>query len=81
MFVVDHENKALIPPFSVVDGLGLAAAQSIVDARSDGRKFLSKEDILKRANKLNSTNLNDLEKLALLKGLGETNQMSLFEFF
>ena len=81
MFVVDHENKALIPPFSVVDGLGLAAAQSIVDARSDGRKFLSKEDILKRANKLNSTNLNDLEKLGVLKGLGETNQMSLFEFF
>lgn len=81
MFVVDHENKALIPPFSVVDGLGLAAAQSIVDARKDGRKFLSKEDILKRANKLNSTNLADLEKLGVLKGLGETNQMSLFEFF
>lgn len=81
MFVVDHENNALIPPFSVVDGLGLAAAQSIVDARKDGRKFLSKEDILKRANKLNSTNLADLEKLGVLKGLGETNQMSLFEFF
>ena len=81
MFVVDHQNKALIPPFSVIDGLGLAAAQSIVDARKDGRKFLSKEDILKRCGKLNQTNLGDLEKLGVLKGLGETNQMSLFEFF
>ena len=80
MFVVDHENKALIPPFSVIDGLGLNAAQSIVDARSDGRRFLSKEDLLKRASKLNGTNLADLDKLGVLSDLGDTNQMSLFEF-
>ena len=78
-FVVDHEHNALIPPFHVVDGLGDAAAESIVEARKAG-KFLSKEDLLKRATKLNGTNLNDLSDLHVLDGLGETNQMSLFEF-
>jgi DNA polymerase III, alpha subunit (gram-positive type) len=63
----------------VVDGLGDAAAESIVEARKAG-KFLSKEDLLKRATKLNGTNLNDLSDLHVLDGLGETNQMSLFEF-
>ena len=82
MFVVDHENKALIPPFSVISGLGVAAGQSIVDARKElgDRKFLSKEDLLRRATKLNGTNLNDLDKLGVLDGLGDTNQMSLFDF-
>ena len=61
-FVVDHEHNALIPPFRVVDGLGDAAAESIVEARKAG-KFLSKEDLLKRATKLNGTNLNDLSDL------------------
>jgi DNA polymerase-3 subunit alpha (Gram-positive type) len=78
-FLVDHENKALIPPFHVVDGLGDAAAESIVEARKKGQ-FLSKEDLLKRATKLNGTNLKDLDDLGVLKGLGDTNQMSLFEF-
>jgi DNA polymerase-3 subunit alpha (Gram-positive type) len=78
-FVVDHETQCLIPPFHVVDGLGDAAAESIVEARKAG-KFLSKEDLLKRATKLNGTNLNDLSDLHVLDGLGETNQMSLFEF-
>ncbi len=79
MFVVDHENKCLIPPFSVIDGLGVNAAQSVVEARSDGKKFLSKEDLIRRT-KLNNTNVADLDKLGVLDGLGETNQMSLFEF-
>lgn len=96
MFVVDRENKALIPPFSVIDGLGLSAAESLVEARyekdkegklvlgSDGKpkikKFISKEDVMKRAAKINQTNLKDLEELGVLDGLGDTNQMSLFDF-
>jgi DNA polymerase-3 subunit alpha (Gram-positive type) len=59
--------------------LGDAAAESIVEARKKGQ-FLSKEDLLKRATKLNGTNLKDLDDLGVLKGLGDTNQMSLFEF-
>ena len=78
-FVVDHEHNSLIPPFGVLDGLGSAAGESIVEARKAG-PFLSKEDLLKRAAKLNGTNLKDLSDLGVLDGLGETNQMSLFEF-
>lgn len=77
-FIVDKENGALIPPFIVIDGLGEAAAESLVEARKDGQ-FSSKEDLLKRT-KLNGTNVEDLDALGVLKGLGETDQMSLFEF-
>ena len=86
MFVVDHERKCLIPPFVVIDKLGEAAAKSIIDAReevdSNGnkRKFLSKEDLLSRATKLNGSNLKSLEEFHVLDGMGETNQISLFEF-
>ncbi|MCR5332871.1 MAG: PolC-type DNA polymerase III [Bacilli bacterium] len=77
-FVVDKENNALIPPFTVLDGLGENAAQSVVDARNDG-PFATKEDLLRRT-KLNSTNVEDLSKLGVLDGLGETDQMTLFDF-
>ena len=77
-FVVDHENKALIPPFIVIDGLGESAAESVVEARKE-RKFTSKEDLLKRT-KLNGTNVDDLADLGVLNDLGESEQMSLFEF-
>lgn len=77
-FILDKENGALIPPFIVIDGLGEAAADSVVEARKDG-EFKSKEDLLRRT-KLNGTNVEDLDSLGVLKGLGDTDQMSLFEF-
>ncbi len=77
-FVVDKENNALICPFTVIDGLGLNAAKSEIEAREDG-EFSSKEDLLKRT-KLNGTNLKDLEDIGSLEGLGDSDQMSLFEF-
>ena len=77
-FICDHENGLLIPPFIVIDGLGEAAANSVVEARANG-EFKSKEDLLKRT-KLNGTNVEDLDALGVLKGLGDTDQMSLFEF-
>lgn len=78
-FVVDHENKALYPSFITIDGLGAAAAQSIVDARKE-RPFTSKQDLLKRT-KLSSTNVKDLESFGVLKKLPEDNQLSLFDSF
>ena len=77
-FICDHENGLLIPPFIVIDGLGEAAATSVVEARANG-EFKSKEDLLKRT-KLNGTNVEDLDRLGVLKGLGDSDQMSLFEF-
>lgn len=77
-FICDKENGLLIPPFIVIDGLGDAAAESVVEARKDG-EFKSKEDLLKRT-KLNGTNVEDLDSIGVLEGLGDTDQMSLFEF-
>ena len=79
MFVVDYENKSLIPPFVIIPGLGEAAAISIVEARNDGKgEFISEKDLLKRATKLNNTSVQKLKELGCLEGLSETNQLSLF---
>lgn len=75
-FVVDEKNKALIPPYCVLDNLGESAAETVVSARKDGT-FLSIED-LKDRTKLSERNIDDLRKLGVLDDLGESNQMSLF---
>jgi len=79
-FVVDHEAKALIPPFSVIDGLGDAAAQSVVDARKDG-PFKFVDDLTKRTG-LNKTNIDKLRMLGVLKDLPEkeVEQLDIFDF-
>ena len=75
-FIVDKENNAIIPPFIAIDGLGNAAATSIVEARKQA-PFVSKEDLQKRT-KLNSTNIKNLEKLGVLKSLNEMDQLDIF---
>ena len=77
-FVVDHENKALIPPFVTIDGLGENNAVTVIEARKE-RPFTSKEDLLNRT-KLTSTNVKDLTDLHVLDDLPETDQLSLFDF-
>ena len=80
MFLPDHEHKCLIPPFSVIDGLGVAAGNSVVEARANGKPFLSKEDLLSRT-KLSRTNVDNLIEIGGAEPLSEKNQMSLFDFF
>lgn len=77
-FVIDKENKALIPPLMVVDGVGAAAAEQFVASRKE-KPFSSKEDLLKRGG-LSTTNIKMLEKLGVLKNLKESDQLSLFDF-
>ena len=77
-FIVDAENKALIPPFITIDGLGRNNAETVIEARKDG-KFYSKEDLLRRT-KLTSTNVEDLSKMGVLDDLAESDQLSLFDF-
>lgn len=77
-FVVDHEKQQLIPPFITIDGLGESAAYSVIEARKNG-EFLSKEDLLRRT-KLNGTNVELLDKLGVLDGMSESDQLSLFDF-
>ena len=77
-FVVDYENKALIPPFVTLDNLGENAGISVEEARKDG-EFFSKEDLLRRT-KLTSTNVQDLSDMGVLDSLNESDQLSLFDF-
>ncbi len=73
---IDYENKALIPPFIVVDGLGITAANSIIEARSK-KPFTSKDDLMKRTQ-INKTTLDKFENLGVIKNLNSTDQMKLF---
>ncbi len=76
-FIVNPDNnKEIIPPFKVLDGLGDNVAESIVNARKQ-REFLSKEDLMERTL-LSNTLLKKLDDLNVLDSLDESNQMSLF---
>ncbi len=70
------DDHTIIPPFTVIDGLGANVARSIVAAREEN-PFLSKEDIIKRTQ-LSSTMLKKLDALGATGDLSDTNQMSLF---
>ncbi len=67
----------LMPSLSSIDGLGEKAADGIVFAAEDG-PFLSKEDFINRS-KVTKTVADLMADLGLLKGLPESNQLSLFD--
>ncbi len=71
---VDEEN-ALIPPFRVIDGLGLKAAETIKAARE--KEFISVSDLSTRG-KVSKNVIEMMRDLGVLEGLPETNQLSLF---
>lgn len=76
-YILDpNQTLNLIPPFSILDGLGENVAKSIVDARLNG-PFLSKEDLQARTL-INTTQLKKFEQLGLLAHLDDQNQMALF---
>ena len=67
----------LMPSLSSIDGLGEKAADGIVFAAEDG-PFLSKEDFINRS-KVTKTVADLMADLGLLRGLPESNQLSLFD--
>lgn len=76
-FILDpKDEKALIPPFIVIDGLGENVAKSILLAREDS-PFMSKQDLQTRTQ-LNQSLIKKLEALGVLDHLDDANQMSLF---
>ena len=76
-FIVDPDDpKAIIPPFTSLDGLGDNVGKSVVEAR-EKRPFLSKEDVLKRTQ-LSKTLCDRLDQMGAMEGLDEENQMTLF---
>ena len=77
-WVVDHENNKIIPPFNVMDGLGISAAETVKEAR-EKRPFSSIEDLAART-KLSNQHIETLKKYGVLKDLPESDQLSLFDF-
>ena len=70
------EEDGIRPPLNSIPGLGTVAAESIEEAKKDG-KFMSIEDLKIRA-KIGKSVIELLDKFGCLKGMTESNQMSLF---
>ncbi len=70
-----EENK-LRPPLNSIPGFGTVAAQGIARARQEG-KFMSIDDLKIRA-KIGNSGADLLKKFGCLKGMSQSNQMSLF---
>ncbi len=70
------KEKSLVPPLAALPGLGAAAAQSIVTARTD-RLFSSQDDLRVRGH-ISKTILELLGQQGCLNGLPESDQMRLF---
>ena len=77
-FLVSSEDNSLLIPFSALDTLGGATAESIV-AERERRPFASKRDVLNRT-KINSSQLDKLSELGSLGDLpdDEDNSFGLF---
>ncbi len=70
------EDNAIRPPLNSLQGLGTAAAGSIVEARAGG-EFISIEDLRMRS-KASKTVIEILQQNGCLDGIPESSQMSLF---
>lgn len=76
-FILDPDDEmGLIPPFTAIDSLGVAVANTVVDARVK-QSFISKEDVIKRT-KLNNSHIKTLAKMGVFRDMQEENQLSLF---
>jgi DNA polymerase-3 subunit alpha (Gram-positive type) len=76
--IVDERHLRL--PFVAVSGLGMTAAEELVNCRRDGKKFLSVEELKIACPKVSQTNIEMLRKLGALGDMPDSSQMSLFEF-
>ena len=70
------EDGGIRPPLSSLPGLGVTAANSIVEAREQG-EFTSIEDLRIRS-KVSKTVIEILTQNGCLNGMPESSQMSLF---
>ena len=70
------EEEGIRPPLNSIPGLGTVAAQGIQKAREDG-EFMSIDDLKIRA-KIGKSVIEILTNAGCLKGMSQSNQMSLF---
>ncbi|MDE6357129.1 MAG: PolC-type DNA polymerase III, partial [Eubacteriales bacterium] len=69
-------ENGLLPPLCAVQGLGENATKNIIEARKEG-EFNTIEQLVERT-KISKTVVEILKKNAVLKGIPDTNQLSLF---
>ena len=69
-------EEGLLPPFNSLQGLGVNAAQSIVEGRKDG-EFNTLEELKERTS-LGRSLIDLLKENGVLDGIPETNQLCLF---
>jgi DNA polymerase-3 subunit alpha (Gram-positive type) len=77
-FVIDDDRQGLIPPFTIVDGIGSNAALSIIQARNE-RPFTSAKDLGNRT-KLSTTNIDKLKAAGVFQAMEAEETVSLFSF-
>lgn len=70
------EEDGIRPPLNSLQGLGTIAAQSIAEVR-ERESFLSKDEVRIKA-KVSKTVIEILDRCGCLKGLPDSNQLSLF---
>ena len=70
------EEGGIRPPLNSIPGLGTVAAEGIEVAKKDG-KFMSIDD-MKIRSKIGKSVIELLDKVGCLKGMSQSNQMSLF---
>ena len=70
------EEDGIRPPLNSIPGLGTVAAEGIEDAKKEG-KFMSIDDMRIRS-KIGKSVVELLDKFGCLKGMSQSNQMSLF---
>ena len=70
------QDDAIRPPLNSIPGLGNVAADSIIEARKEGR-FMSIDD-LKIRSKAGKSVIEMLTNAGCLEGMSQSNQMSLF---
>ena len=75
-FVIDEDNKTLIPPFRTLDGLGDSVANKIIEERNI-KPFYSVEDFQLRG-KVSATTIEKLRSMGIFEGMPESSQLSLF---
>lgn len=73
------EDGAIRLPFSSIPGVGISAAKGMQDARAEGGEFSSIEDFQDRSGASSSV-IASLTQTGALKGLPESDQITLFGF-
>ena len=70
------EEDGIRPPLNSIPGLGTVAAEGIDEAKKEG-KFMSIDD-MKIRSKIGKSVIELLDRVGCLKGMSQSNQMSLF---